>query len=182
MRSVFQSKAYNLAARLNGHSDAIYTLAVSPSGNLLASGGKPISHHLSHIIIALLTFMPAAGDGVRIWNMKTMKELHSLPHSRFYRGPVSCIEWITCRDDMLETLAFGTGLGWLEIWREVSVMVRSQHLEFEPYLKSDNRAHTMNYTPGDSPPGKKLSASQATLVTMARELRWVLGTVWFWLW
>jgi hypothetical protein len=55
-----------------------------------------------------------------------MKEIQSLPQSRFYRGPVSCVEWITREDDALETLAFGTGLGWFEIWREESAMVRSR--------------------------------------------------------
>lgn len=42
MRSIFQSdNVYMLAARLKGHSDAVYALTVSPSGNVLASGGKP---------------------------------------------------------------------------------------------------------------------------------------------
>jgi WD40 repeat protein len=43
MNYFFQSMtSYTLAARLKGHSDGIYSLSVSPSGNLLASGGKHI--------------------------------------------------------------------------------------------------------------------------------------------
>jgi WD40 repeat protein len=38
--SLFQSRGpYSLAARLHGHSKGIYSLAISPKGDLLASGG-----------------------------------------------------------------------------------------------------------------------------------------------
>jgi WD40 repeat protein len=57
MSGVFQSYLgpYTLAARLNGHSDAIYSLAVSPSREFLSSGGKSmlsIRHHTSRLFFS----------------------------------------------------------------------------------------------------------------------------------
>ncbi|TDL19963.1 WD40 repeat-like protein [Rickenella mellea] len=90
---------YNLQCRLKGHTEAIYCVAVSRNGNLLASGG---------------------GDGIRLWDLRTFKAFDPQPQSRERQGQVSCTAWLTRRDDAQETLCCGTGLGFLKVWRQTS--------------------------------------------------------------
>jgi WD40 repeat protein len=114
------TKSYALAARLKGHSDGIYTLAVSPSGNLLASGGKCI---VTTALLDLLNF-GIGGDGIKIWDLQTNQQQTRLPQSQGLRGPISCVQWLVRKDDSLDMLCYGTGLGYLVIWhrlREVRV-------------------------------------------------------------
>ncbi|KIM55531.1 hypothetical protein SCLCIDRAFT_134529 [Scleroderma citrinum Foug A] len=87
---------YKLDCRLVGHQDAILCLAVSSSGELLASGGI---------------------DGLRIWNLEKKK----LPGwSQLWNpgDPVTSVTWVMREDNVQEGLCCGTGLGYLIILRQ----------------------------------------------------------------
>ena len=82
----------HLLATLHGHSGSVVNLAISPNGKLLASGGT---------------------DGIKIWDMKTRKEV-AVPQQPFHeRGQVSCVCWITRNDEAFDTLCYGNALGFL---------------------------------------------------------------------
>ena len=65
----------------------------------------------------------AGGDGIGIWDLRNYKHLSWLSKNRSYHGPVTCMNWITRKEDPFNTLAYGTGLGYLEIWRQISSAV-----------------------------------------------------------
>lgn len=107
---------YVMAVRLKGHSAAIFSLAFSPCGNLLASGGRQPTVHDR----ISLTTHHTGGGGVMIWNLESKQQLPSPPQSIMLRGPITCVNWITQRDDPYNTLCYGTGLGYFVVWRQVS--------------------------------------------------------------
>ncbi|KAF8576906.1 WD40 repeat-like protein [Ramaria rubella] len=90
---------YKLVATLKGHQDAINSLALSTTGNVLASG---------------------TGDGVKLWDIQSKTQLTALKQNLLARGPVSCLTWINHRDDPNEHLCYGTALGYLVIWAQNS--------------------------------------------------------------
>ncbi|KAF8574691.1 WD40 repeat-like protein [Ramaria rubella] len=85
---------YTLVATLKGHQDAINSLALSTTGNVLASG---------------------AGDSVKLWDIQSKTQLIAPKQNLLARGPVSCLTWINHRDDPNEHLCYGTALGYLVI-------------------------------------------------------------------
>jgi hypothetical protein len=59
-------------------------------------------------------------DGVRFWNLKTMKEVCS-PRPSVYHGQITCVAWVTCRDDHDELLCYTTALGYIGFIRQREV-------------------------------------------------------------
>ncbi|KAH7917252.1 WD40 repeat-like protein, partial [Leucogyrophana mollusca] len=90
---------YVLAKRIKAHRDAIFSVAVSARGDFLASGGM---------------------DGAKIWDLRTYQQLAGPQQRHAHADPVSCTAWITRRDELRETLCYGTALGNLVIWRQQS--------------------------------------------------------------
>ncbi|KAF8576634.1 WD40 repeat-like protein [Ramaria rubella] len=89
---------YKLVATLKGHQDAINSLALSMTGNILAGGG----------------------DSVKLWDIQSKTQLTAPKQNLLARGPVSCLTWINHRDDPNEHLCYGTALGYLVIWAQNS--------------------------------------------------------------
>jgi hypothetical protein len=58
------------------------------------------------------------GDGVKVWDLQTYRQMVHLPHDSL-RGVASCVKWLTRRDDLYETVCYGTGSGYLSIVRQV---------------------------------------------------------------
>ncbi|KAG2342305.1 WD40 repeat-like protein [Suillus weaverae] len=87
-----QLQRYKLLTRLTTYSGSVYALAISNDGNLLACGGT---------------------EGIKIWDIKSRKELTSSSHHHESRGTVSCAIWSTTRKTAAETLCYGTGLGYI---------------------------------------------------------------------
>ncbi|KAF8574104.1 hypothetical protein K439DRAFT_1624589 [Ramaria rubella] len=90
---------YKLVATLKGHQDAINSLALSTTGNVLTSG---------------------VGDGVKLWDIQSKTQLTAPKQNLLAHGPVSCLTWINHRDDPNEHLCYGTALGYLVIWAQNS--------------------------------------------------------------
>ncbi|KAG2053520.1 hypothetical protein BDR06DRAFT_1008660 [Suillus hirtellus] len=87
-----QLQHYKLLTHLTTYSGSVYALAISNDGNLLACGGT---------------------EGIKIWDIKSRKELTSSSHHHESRGTVSCAIWSTTRKTAAETLCYGTGLGYI---------------------------------------------------------------------
>jgi WD40 repeat protein len=96
-----------LITELHGHTGPVISMAVSSSGRLMASGGT---------------------DGVRIWDLKTFQEITIPQQPLQERGQVSCVLWITRKNETFDTLCYGNALGYLVFLRhrpaEVSVLYR----------------------------------------------------------
>ncbi|KAL4064085.1 WD40-repeat-containing domain protein [Scleroderma yunnanense] len=90
-------KMYKLECCLMGHQDTILCLAMSRSGQLLASRGM---------------------DRLRIWNIEKKKPLAKLAQLQNPGDLVTSVTWVTHEGDVLEGLCCGTGLGYLTIWRQ----------------------------------------------------------------
>ncbi|KAI6106516.1 WD40-repeat-containing domain protein [Pisolithus croceorrhizus] len=88
---------YTLDCHFSGHNDAILCLAVSDSGKTLASGGC---------------------DGLRLWDLEKKIELRRPSQTRNPQDPITCITWLTPKDDNKEFLCSGTGLGHLFLWKK----------------------------------------------------------------
>ncbi|KAL4078479.1 WD40-repeat-containing domain protein [Scleroderma yunnanense] len=88
---------YKLECHLMGHQDTILCLAMSRSGQLLASRGM---------------------DGLRIWNIEKKKPLSKLAQLQNPGDLVTLITWVTHKGDLQEGLCCSTGLGYLTIWRQ----------------------------------------------------------------
>ncbi|KAG1761266.1 WD40-repeat-containing domain protein [Suillus occidentalis] len=81
-------------------SGSVHALAASNDGQALACGGT---------------------EGIKIWDIKSRKELTCTSHNYESRGTVSCAVWITTRLAMTETLCYGTGLGYIVFLRRSPV-------------------------------------------------------------
>ena len=114
-------KRYRLVAALDGHKDAVFSLAISNSGRYLASGGIFYTFQLPQGLRE-----DAGADGAKIWDMCSYKELRTPDQGREHRGQVVGMSWVSLPGDKQETLCFTTGLGYLVFWdqdNEVSGMV-----------------------------------------------------------
>lgn len=87
---------------------------MSRKGTYLASGGEIIFCSTCVILTDILQGI----EGLKIWNIKSSRELPAPQQSCEQRGQVSCSAWITRQHEQRETLCFGTGLGYLVFWRE----------------------------------------------------------------
>ncbi|KAG1856086.1 hypothetical protein F4604DRAFT_1590484, partial [Suillus subluteus] len=63
-------------------------------------------------------------EGVKLWDIKSQKELTCLTHHYESRGTVSCAVWVTTRQGIAETLCYGTGLGYI-------VFLRHSHIDMQ---------------------------------------------------
>jgi WD40 repeat protein len=88
----FILKRPRLITELRGHSGPVISMAISSDRKLLASGGT---------------------DGVRIWDLKTFQEITIPQQPLQERGQVSCVLWITHKNESLATLCYGNALGYL---------------------------------------------------------------------
>ncbi|KAF9523948.1 WD40-repeat-containing domain protein [Crepidotus variabilis] len=52
-------------------------------------------------------------DGVKVWNLSTGKEIPTPQQPLQERGQVSCVYWITRRNEPFDTLCYGNALGYL---------------------------------------------------------------------
>ncbi|KAG1840233.1 hypothetical protein F4604DRAFT_1940197 [Suillus subluteus] len=87
-----QPLRYKLLARLTAYNGSIHALAMSNDGHLLACGGT---------------------EGIKLWDIKSRKELTSLSNHHESRGTVSCTIWAMTMKTTAETLCYGTGLGYI---------------------------------------------------------------------
>ncbi|KIK33158.1 hypothetical protein CY34DRAFT_18550 [Suillus luteus UH-Slu-Lm8-n1] len=87
-----QSQRYKLLARLTSYSCTVHALAISNNGHLLACGGT---------------------EGIKLWDIKSRKELTSSSHHHESRGTISCAVWAMTTKTAEETLCYGTGLGYI---------------------------------------------------------------------
>jgi hypothetical protein len=52
-------------------------------------------------------------DGVKIWNLKTWKQI-TIPQQPVNKlSEVSCVCWVTRRNETVDTLCYGNGAGFL---------------------------------------------------------------------
>ncbi|KAG1721364.1 uncharacterized protein EDB91DRAFT_1256544 [Suillus paluster] len=86
--------------RLSTYGGSIHVLAISNDGQALACGGT---------------------KGIKLWDIKSRKELTCLIHHHESQGTVSCAVWVTTRLGMAETLCYGTGLGYVVFLRHSHV-------------------------------------------------------------
>ena len=106
---------YKLGAVLEGHTQPIFSIAVSNNGKVVASGGE-----LSQKVAARLT-VPQGLDRVQLWDLGTMAELQTPEKGYFLRGSSTCMLWAKRRDDQRDVLVFGTSLGYLVFWQIAKV-------------------------------------------------------------
>ena len=88
----FILKRPRLIRELRGHSGPVISMAMSSNRKLLASGGT---------------------DGVRIWDLETFQEITIPQQPLQERGQVSCLLWITHKNEKLATLCYSNALGYL---------------------------------------------------------------------
>ncbi|KDR78697.1 hypothetical protein GALMADRAFT_137715 [Galerina marginata CBS 339.88] len=74
------SRRLQTTATLHGHIGPVISIAFSPSGAFMASGGA---------------------DGVKIWDLKTYKEINIPQQSYHERAQVSSVCWITRKNDSI---------------------------------------------------------------------------------
>ncbi|KAG2748520.1 hypothetical protein P692DRAFT_20758499, partial [Suillus brevipes Sb2] len=91
-----QSQRYKQLARLTTYSGTVHALAISNDGRILAGG--------------------VGTTGIKLWDINSRKELLSSSHHES-RGTVSCAVWATTRQTAVETLCYGTGLGYITFLR-----------------------------------------------------------------
>ena len=55
----------------------------------------------------------AGEDGVKIWNLKTRKQITIPQQPVNILSEVSCVCWVTRRNETVDTLCYGNGAGFL---------------------------------------------------------------------
>jgi len=103
-----QPQRYKLLARLTAYSGSVHALAISNDGHILAGGGKRVG---TQPWTALNN--QAGTEGIKLWDIKSRKELTCSSHHHESRGTVSCAVWAMTRQTAVETLCYGTGLGYI---------------------------------------------------------------------
>jgi hypothetical protein len=64
-----------------------------------------------------------AVDGMRIWSLPNFKAILSPVNKSTVLGQITACTWINPSEDVFDTLCFGTGLGYLAIWRYDALQV-----------------------------------------------------------
>ncbi|KAG1800471.1 uncharacterized protein HD556DRAFT_1230698 [Suillus plorans] len=105
--------------RISTYGGSIHALAISNDGQALACGGN-----LTHILLCEGADRQAGTEGVKVWDIKSRKELTCSTHHHESRGTVSCAVWVTTRLGMAEILCYGTGLGYI-------VFLRRSHIDMQ---------------------------------------------------
>lgn len=103
----FCRRLYNTAT-LRGHTGPVISMAFSPSGAFVASGGE----YAVSATRADLNPRPGA-DGVKIWDLKTRNETEIPQQAYQERAQVSSVCWVTRRNETLDTLCYGNALGFM---------------------------------------------------------------------
>ncbi|KAI5990351.1 WD40-repeat-containing domain protein [Pisolithus marmoratus] len=89
------TKRYRKMSAFAGIEGSVHALALSTDGQTLAAGGT---------------------QGVRLWNLKSRKELPRVTYLGS-RGAVSCTVWVKTKIAISEMLCYGTGMGYLVFLR-----------------------------------------------------------------
>ncbi|KAG1769701.1 WD40-repeat-containing domain protein, partial [Suillus placidus] len=87
---------YRPLARLTTYSGTVHALAISNDGRILAGG--------------------VGTTRIKLWDINSHNELLCSSHHES-RGTVSCAVWTTTRQTTVETLCYGTGLGYITFLR-----------------------------------------------------------------
>ncbi|KAG1728489.1 uncharacterized protein EDB91DRAFT_1253420 [Suillus paluster] len=93
--------------RLSTYGGSIHALAISNDGQALACSGT---------------------EGIKLWDIKSRKELTCSIHHHESQGTVSYAVWVTTRLGMAETLCYGTGLGYIIFLRRSHVDMPFQEI------------------------------------------------------
>ncbi|KAF8425370.1 WD40-repeat-containing domain protein [Boletus edulis BED1] len=88
------SKRYRCLGFFTPNTPSIQALSISNDGSLVACGGT---------------------NGIYFWKIDECKELTSYSHDAL--GTVSCMTWIKTKHTTVETICYGTGLGYLVFLR-----------------------------------------------------------------
>jgi len=76
----------------------------------------------------------AGADGVKVWDLKTRKQI-TVPQQPFNeRSQVSCVCWVTRRNETVDALCYGNGLGFLVFLQHRATEVSSQSCLFIPTI------------------------------------------------
>ena len=59
------------------------------------------------------TGIKAGKDGVKIWNLKTWKQITIAQQPANKLSEVSCVCWVTRRNETVDTLCYSNGAGFL---------------------------------------------------------------------
>jgi hypothetical protein len=65
----------------------------------------------------MLTLACPGRDGVKIWDLISLQEIPGPIQTSQARGQTSSLAWATRVEDECERLCYGTGLGYMVIWR-----------------------------------------------------------------
>jgi hypothetical protein len=114
--AAMSSRDLKLVARYRGHKDAILSLAISTDGQILASGGK-----WTYYLPDCTADKKEGLDGIKLWDIRTGKDLKSPEQNYELRGPPSAIVWAKRRDDQHSILVIGMSLGYLVLWNQSRV-------------------------------------------------------------
>lgn len=110
---------------LNAHTEPVLSLAISPGGDYLASGGMlkslPRLCRLDNSCIQ-------GRDKMRLWDLKVGQELQTVESGTSIRGIPSALAWLKHRSDQRDVLIFGTGRGYLVTWRQSQATVREYYI------------------------------------------------------
>ncbi|KAG1860978.1 hypothetical protein C8R48DRAFT_673560 [Suillus tomentosus] len=99
--------------RFSTYGRSIHALAISNNGQALACGGN-----LTCTLLCEGANRRAGTEGIKLWDIKSRKELTCSTHHHESRGTISCAVWITTRQGMAATLCYGTGLGYIMQFQE----------------------------------------------------------------
>ena len=107
LRFKHSTTRYTPAARMRGHREEIHTLAISPDGKHLISGGE-YQYSTKHMHI--LNNTHTGSDGARFWDLTFHREMPAPYHTRLL-DPVNVAAWLTVGDNFVA--CYGTRLGYL---------------------------------------------------------------------
>jgi alpha-tubulin suppressor-like RCC1 family protein len=105
--------------RLSTYGRSIHALAISNDGQALACCGN-----LTRTMLSEVVNRRAGTEGIKLWDIKSQKELTCSTHHHESHGTISCTVWITTRQGMAATLCYGTGLGYIVFLRRSHIDVR----------------------------------------------------------